>query len=104
MVNKHKVAPETVLQLAQRIQRAAKAQDWDSLKSLDLKTRELLQKCPACLTDAAFRDVMTELKNAHQLAFQTLRDATCEMETELDLMQAQQERAKAYQLAMTMEY
>lgn len=104
MVSTHKITPTQLRQLATNIQQATKSQDWYALKHLDLKVRGLLLKRPECLEDVTLRTEMNHLKAVHQLALLALREAINDMQTDLDIMQAQQERAKAYQLAMTMEY
>ncbi|WP_394211810.1 hypothetical protein [Enterovibrio calviensis] len=104
MVNRLNVTPTLLNQLAQRIQQATASRDWQTLKALDIKVRELLLRHPECLKSAACAAEISQLKATHQVALLALSESLTEMETELDVMQAQNERAMAYQLAMTMEY
>lgn len=90
--------------LTQHILLAAKQEDWTRLKQLDLKVRALLEAHPECLHLPALQSDVAALRAAMQLAYSQLSSAVAEMKIELAHKQEQQERAKAYQLATTMEY
>ncbi|MGR5236468.1 hypothetical protein [Vibrio alfacsensis] len=99
-----KITPAHLKQLTNRIEKAAAQQDWDTLKQLDMTMGNILRNHPSCLTERAFRHDIEQLKLAHRKAFFTLKEAANELEQKLNNMQSQQERAQAYQFAMTMEY
>ncbi|XAW88909.1 LafD [Vibrio sp. CDRSL-10 TSBA] len=103
MVNRHKVSPERFRHLAQRIKIAAKLEDWRALARCDSELRELLHSHKPFLNESSLADVINEVKSEHQLAFHALQTATKALESEMETVNAQQERALAYQLAMTME-
>ncbi|AIW19505.1 LafD [Vibrio coralliilyticus] len=104
MVSKHKVSPERFRHLAKLIHIATKTQDWQGLKRYDLQLRELLESHQPYLKDPRLAPVITEVKAVHKQAFDALDKAINELEAEINVVDAQHERAKAYQLAMTMEY
>jgi hypothetical protein len=104
LVSKHKVSPERFRHLATLIQLAAKTQDWHGLKRYDLQLRELLESHKPYLHDPRLAPVIKEVKTIHKAAFEQLDAAIRELEAEINVADAKHERAKAYQLAMTMEY
>ncbi|MDD1781873.1 hypothetical protein LRP49_11875 [Enterovibrio sp. ZSDZ35] len=104
MVNTHNATSQHIQRLSKQIHHVALAQDWQALKQLDLKVRELLTQYPDCLSTPALSHDLAQLKRVHKNAVSQLAISVNKMETELAGMQAQQERAKAYQMAMTMEY
>ncbi|MGR5131052.1 hypothetical protein [Vibrio alfacsensis] len=104
MENSPKITPAIFKRLTHRIEQAVEQQDWDALKQLDMTMGNILRSYPNCLTERAFSHDIEQLKLAHRKAFFALKEATNELEQKLDSMQSQQERAQAYQFAMTMEY
>jgi len=104
LVSKHKVSPERFRHLATLIQVAAKTQDWHGLKRYDLQLRELLETHKPYLRDPRLAPVIKQVKASHKAAFDQLNTAINELEAEINVADAKHERAKAYQLAMTMEY
>ncbi|KXF81079.1 hypothetical protein [Enterovibrio coralii] len=104
MVNTHSYAANQIKALSKHIHHAANAEDWDALKRLDLQVRKFLESHPEYLSSSALSQEMAQLKHVYQNAFSQLKNNIAKMEVELNDMQAQQERAKAYQMAMTMEY
>ncbi|MDF2152608.1 LafD [Vibrio sp. CAU 1672] len=103
MVSKHKASPEQFRHLAQLIQAATQTADWQALKRYDLQLRELLVSHRPILKDPKLAPVIQRAKQAHAIAAQALEKATAELQQQMELVSAQQERAMAYQLAMTME-
>ncbi|MBU2898636.1 glycogen/starch/alpha-glucan phosphorylase [Vibrio pectenicida] len=103
MVSKYKVSPERFRHLAKLIHIATKTQDWHSLKRYDLQLRELLTVHKPYLKDANFVAVIADVKAEHKLALEALDNAIGDMETGINVVNAQHERAKAYQLAMNLE-
>lgn len=103
MVNTHKVSPERFRHLSQRITIATKLQDWSALARYDSELRELLQYHKPFLRDPQLAPQIVKAKAAHQAALAALKAATAELESDMVQVSAQQERALAYQLAMTME-
>lgn len=104
MASKHKVSPERFRHLATLIQVAAKTQDWQGLKRYDLQLQELLERHQPYLQDPRLATVIKEVKAIHKAALDDLDKAISELEAEINVADAKHERAKAYQLAMTMEY
>ncbi|GLT16372.1 hypothetical protein GCM10007938_01480 [Vibrio zhanjiangensis] len=104
MVSKHKVSPERFRYLAQLIHIATKTQDWHSLKRYDLQLRELLKVHKPYLKEPHFVAVIADVKAEHKSALEALNKAIGDMETDMNVVNAQHERAKAYQLAMNLEY
>ncbi len=100
----HKVSPERFRHLSSLIQTAEKTQDWQGLKRYDLQLRELLQGHKPYLDDPRLATAIAEVKATHKRAFDALDKAISQLETEINVVDAQHERAKAYQLAMTLEY
>lgn len=103
MANRHKVSPERFRHLAQRIRIAAKLEDWRALQRSDNELRELLHSHKPFLRDPLLASAVAEVKHEHQVAVTRLQAATKTLESEMETVNAQQERALAYQLAMTME-
>ncbi|EEX41166.1 LafD [Vibrio furnissii CIP 102972] len=78
-------------------------QDWSALARYDSELRELLQYHKPFLRDPQLAPQIAKAKAAHQAALAALKAATAELESDMVQVSAQQERALAYQLAMTME-
>lgn len=104
MVNRHKVSPERFRHLSQLIQIAVKTQEWQSLKRYDLQMRELLESHKPFMTEPVLAEVIQEAKAVHQEAIKALEKAIKDLEADISGVGDEHERAKAYQLAMTMEY
>ncbi|KLN66205.1 MULTISPECIES: LafD [Vibrio] len=104
MVSKHRVSPERFRHLSKLIQIATKTQDWPGLKRYDLQLRELLESHQPYLKDPRLAPVIKEVRAVHHEAFTVLEKAISELEADINVVDAQHERAKAYQLAMTMEH
>ncbi|AGV19079.1 MULTISPECIES: hypothetical protein [Vibrio] len=103
MDNKHKVSPERFRHLSQLIQFAAKTADWHALKRYDLQLRELLISHKPFLKDPKLAPEIQRAKTVHANAFAVLEKSTNELKKEMNMVNDHQERAMAYQLAMTME-
>ncbi|MDG2609904.1 LafD [Vibrio parahaemolyticus] len=103
MDSKHKVSPVRFRHLSKLIQIATKTADWRALKRYDLQLRELLISHKPFLKDPKLAPEIQRAKAVHASAFTTLEKATNELEQEMSSVSNQQERAMAYQLAMTME-
>ncbi|HHJ3199086.1 TPA: LafD [Vibrio parahaemolyticus] len=103
MDKKHKVSPERFRHLSQLIQFATKTADWHALKRHDLQLRELLISHKPFLKDPKLAPEIQRAKSVHADAFAALEKATGELKKEMNMANDQQERAMAYQLAMTME-
>jgi len=101
--SKHKVSPERFRHLSKLIQIATKTADWQALKRYDLQLRELLISHKPFLKDPKLAPEIQRAKSVHVTAFAALEKATSELEKEMNMVNDQQERAMAYQLAMTME-
>lgn len=99
MAKTHKVSPERFRHLAQRIQIAAKLEDWKSLMRYDQQLQELLATHQAYLNDPRLAPEIARIKTIHQAAFEQLSQATSELEQTMNDVRMQQERAMAYQLA-----
>ena len=104
MVNTHNRLGAHIQALTQHVRQATQQADWMRLKQLDLKVRALLEQHPKCRHLPSLSGDINALRLAMQDAQQALNDALAEMKIELAHKQEQQERAKAYQLATTMEY
>ncbi|PKF51188.1 hypothetical protein [Enterovibrio nigricans] len=104
MVKTHSPASHQIQTLSKQIYQAVATQDWQTLQQLDLQVRALLTTHPDYLSMPSLSQELAQLKRVHQNAFTKLKHSVTEMESELEGMQAKQERAKAYQMAMTMEY
>ncbi|CAM3665977.1 MULTISPECIES: LafD [Vibrio] len=104
MVSKHKVSPERFRHLAQLIHIATKTQDWHSLKRYDLQLRELLKVHKPYLKEPNFVGVIADVKAEHKAAIEALEKAMGELQTDMNVVNAQHERAQAYHLAMNLEY
>lgn len=103
MHSKHKISPARFRHLAEVMNIAAKSADWQALTHYDLQLRELLRNHKSCLKDSTFNAEIQRVKAIHAAAFALLQTATNELEQEMNTVNDQQERAMAYQLAMTME-
>jgi len=103
LASTHKVSPERFRHLSKLMQIATKTEDWHALKRYDLQLRELLTSHKAYLSDPQLAPEIARAKAIHQEAFDALEKATGELRQEMNKVNAQQERAMAYQLAMTME-
>ncbi|BCN25721.1 hypothetical protein [Vibrio alfacsensis] len=104
MESSPKVTSALLKRLTNCIEQATEQQNWDALKQLDMTMGNILRSHPNCLTERALRPDIEQLKLVHRKAFCALKKAACELEKKLENMQSEQERAQAYQLAMTMEY
>lgn len=104
MVNKHKVSPERFRHLSQLIQISFKTKDWHSLQRHDITLRELLTAHEPHLKDPQLAPEIENVRAIHKEAFAALQKATKELGEELSTTQAHTERAKAYELAVAMEY
>ncbi|WP_435248327.1 LafD [Vibrio sp. nBUS_14] len=104
MDSKHKVPIALFRHLSKQIQDATQNAEWQALKHYDLQLREWLIKHEACLKDPKFAAEIQHVKAVHARAFTALEKATRELEKEMNMANDQQERAMAYQLAMTMEH
>lgn len=104
MVNKHNISPERIRHLATLIQIAGKTKDWHGLQRYDLKLRKLLSSHKSQLQDPRLATEIESIKAIHKEAFEALGKATKELGDSLDIANARHERAKAYELATTMEY
>ncbi|MGC9421853.1 MULTISPECIES: LafD [Vibrio] len=103
MANKHNLLSSYLLQLAQRIDAAQKASDWEALHHYDAKVRTLLSTQRSALSDPELGAEWQRLKAAHMAAFTALNVATKQLKQDMLMLDAQQERAMAYQLSMPME-
>ncbi|MCF7480401.1 LafD [Vibrio sp. J1-1] len=104
MANKHKVSPERFRHLSKLIQISFKTKDWNSLQRHDMKLRELLAKHKSQLQDPQLAPEIESLKAIHKEAFLALEQAMKELGEDLSTAEANNERAKAYELTVTMEY
>lgn len=104
MVSKHKVSPERFRHLSKMMQISFKTKDWNSLQRHDLKLRELLARHSSQLHDPQLAPEIENVKAIHKEAFAALQEATKQLGEELSIAEANNERAKAYELAGTMEY
>lgn len=104
MANKHKVSPERFRHLSKLIQISFKTKDWNSLQRHDMKLRELLANHKSQLQDPQLAPEIESLKAIHKEAFLALEQAMKELGDELSTAEEHNERAKAYELAITMEY
>ncbi|ASI93950.1 LafD [Vibrio rotiferianus] len=103
MVSKHKVPAGYLSQFARKIEASGKASDWEALKDYDTKLRQLLSANPTLIRDPYFQDELQHLKSAYREAYATLGKATEQLKQEMEMVDAQQERAIAYELAMSLE-
>jgi hypothetical protein len=103
LVSTFKVSPERFRHLAQLIQTATKTQDWLGIKRYDLQLRDLLETHQAYLSDPRLAPAINEARLAHQQAARLLNEAISEMESDINMMDSQHERAQAYQLAMRVD-
>lgn len=99
----HKVSPERFRHLSQLILIATKMADWQALERHDLQLRELLVSHKPYLNDPKLAPEIQRARQVHDNALKALAKATSELKQEMELVNAQQERAVAYQFAMTME-
>ncbi|WP_325893183.1 hypothetical protein [Grimontia sp. NTOU-MAR1] len=104
MASNPSVTGALIRQITKRTQKAVELKDWQALKQLDLKVREILKNHPECLKDPALRPEFDRLKATYQRASRTLNEAINTTKVELESIQSQQERAKAYQTTMTMDF
>ncbi|MGP8305853.1 LafD [Vibrio sp. YIC-376] len=104
MVNKHKVSPERFRHLSKLIQISFKTKDWSSLQRHDMKLRELLTSHKSQLQDPQLALEIDNLRAVHKEAFAALEQAMKELGEDLSTAVAHNERAKAYELAVSMEY
>lgn len=103
MVSKHKVPAGYLNQFARKIEASAKASDWEALKAYDAKLRQLLSANPTLVNDPCLQEELAHLKSTHLKAFVALKNATDQLKAKMEMVDAQQERAMAYELAMSME-
>ncbi|WP_165312889.1 LafD [Vibrio ziniensis] len=103
MANMHSVSPERFRFISHRIKIATKIQDWRALRRCDAELNELLTTCQQFLSDPQIAPHVTEVKAAHKAAYDALRLATSELESQMSTVNDQQERAVAYQATMSAE-
>jgi hypothetical protein len=103
LASKHKVPAGYLSQFARKIEASGKASDWEALKAYDNKLRQLLSANPTLVRDPNFQDELQHLKSAYKEAYTTLGKATEQLKQEMEMAEAQQERAIAYELAMSLE-
>lgn len=90
-------------QLALPIQAAAAQQDWEALQRSDAALRDWLAGHKAYLRLPPLAAEVAQVKAMYRAAMQALNTATQSLRQEMDSFNAQQERALAYQFAMTLE-
>jgi inorganic triphosphatase YgiF len=98
------VSPERFRHLAKLIQISFKTKDWNSLQRHDMKLRELLASHKSQLQDPQLAPEIESLRAIHKEASAALEQAMKELGEELCTAAEHNERAKAYELAVTMEY
>ncbi len=104
MVSTYKVSPERFRHLSNLIQISLKTKDWHRLQRHDMKLRELLSAHRSHLKDPQLAPEIENVRAIHKEAFAALEKATQELGEELCTAEAHNERAKAYELAVTLEY
>lgn len=97
------VTPATLRQMQQEILSAIESEQWQELKSLDLRLRSLLRACHSQPLTPAIRDELSQLKKCHQQAVAAVTDIRNNAKGSIDSASEQKERILAYQLAMDME-
>lgn len=95
--------PKQLRHLTKCIQIATKAADWQALKCYDLQLRELLVSQKPFLKDPNFAPEVQLAQKVHTQALLALEESTNNVKRKMNTLNAHQERAIAYQLAMTME-
>ncbi len=100
----HKVSPERFRHMAKLLQIATKTQDWHALKRYDSQLAKLLLIHKDYMDDPRLIPEIERARQAHQEALSALEHSVSGLKQQLDLVNNQQERALAYQMAMTTEH
>jgi len=101
--NMRKVSAERFRFLTQRITIATKMQDWHAIARYDSELSELLSAGRDSLTDPRIAPHVADVKAAHKVAYNALKEASSKLEAQMSKVNEQQEGTLAYQLAMSME-